>query len=93
MRIKIKGGGGDCIVLSCEILYEQPALIKRNLDTADKVYYIQYIEVLLLKEARAAEMLVMSGNDQDGLIFRAILLQHLPLPVPNDTKGKISLSA
>ena len=49
---------------------------------ADKVYYIQYIKELPLKEARAAEMSVMTGNYQDaenmllqsGLVFRAILL-------------------
>ena len=49
---------------------------------ADKVYYIQYIKELPLKEARAAEMSVMTGNYQDaenmllqsGLVFRAIVL-------------------
>ena len=49
---------------------------------AEKVYYIQYIKELPLKEARAAEMSVMSGHYQDaentllqaGLVFRAILL-------------------
>jgi len=53
-----------------------------NLQEADKVYYIQYIRELPLKEVRAAEMSVLSGNYQDaestllqsGLIFRAILL-------------------
>ena len=46
------------------------------------MYYIQYIKELPLKEARAAEMSVMTGNYQDaenmllqsGLVFRAILL-------------------
>ena len=31
---------------------------------ADKVYYIQYIKELPLKEARAAEMSVMTGHYQ-----------------------------
>jgi intraflagellar transport protein 80 len=64
----------------------------RHLDTAeaaysaiqeaDKVHYIQYIRELPLKEARDAEMAVLTGNYQDaenillqaGLTFRAILL-------------------
>ena len=68
------------------------AVHARHLDTAevayaaiqeaDKVYYIQYIKELPLKEARAAEMAVMTGHYQDaenmllqaGLTFRAILL-------------------
>ena len=33
---------------------------------SDKVYYIQYIKELPLKEARAAEMSVMSGHYQDA---------------------------
>ena len=72
------------------------AVHARHLDTAevayaaiqeaDKVYYIQYIKELPLKEARAAEMAVMTGHYQDaenmllqaGLTFRAILLNiHL----------------
>ena len=54
---------------SCDMLFEQ-------------VYYIQYIKELPLKEARAAEMAVMTGHYQDaenlllqsGLVFRAVLL-------------------
>ena len=46
------------------------------------MYYIQYIKELPLKEARLAEMAVMTGHYQDaenlllqsGLIFRAVLL-------------------
>ena len=46
------------------------------------MYYIQYIKELPLKEARAAEMAVMTGHYQDaenlllqsGLVFRAVLL-------------------
>ena len=57
---------------------------------ADKVYYIQYIKELPLKEARAAEMSVMTGSYQDaenmllqsGLVFRAILLIIYYLPPP-----------
>ena len=49
---------------------------------SEQVYYIQYIKELPLKEARAAEMAVMTGHYQDaenlllqsGLIFRAVLL-------------------
>ena len=49
---------------------------------SDQVYYIQYIKELPLKEARAAEMAVMTGHYQDaenlllqsGLVFRAVLL-------------------
>ena len=52
------------------------------LQEADKVYYIQYIKDLPLKEARAAEMSVMTGHYQDaenyllqaGLVYRAIQL-------------------
>ena len=48
----------------------------------EQVYYIQYIKELPLKEARLAEMAVMTGHYQDaenlllqsGLIFRAVLL-------------------
>lgn len=49
---------------------------------SDQVYYIQYIKEMPLKEARAAEMAVMTGHYQDaenlllqaGLVFRAVLL-------------------
>ena len=52
------------------------------INEADKVHYIQYIKELPSKEARNAEMAVLTGNYQDaenillqgGLIFRAILL-------------------
>ena len=68
------------------------AVQAKHLDTAevayaaiqesDKVYYIQYIKELPLKEARSAEMSVMTGHYQDaentllqsGLVFRAIVL-------------------
>ena len=56
--------------------------IKSNLKTrfnfnliaqeADKVYYIQYIKTLPVKEARMAEMAVLSGHYQDA---ENILLQ------------------
>ncbi len=52
------------------------------INEADKVHYIQYIKELPSKEARNAEMAVLTGNYQDaenillqaGLSFRAILL-------------------
>lgn len=52
------------------------------INEADKVHYIQYIRELPSKEARNAEMAVLTGNYQDaenillqaGLSFRAILL-------------------
>ena len=52
------------------------------INEADKVHYIQYIRELPSKEARNAEMAVLTGNYQDaenillqaGLTFRAILL-------------------
>ena len=79
----------DSVLWSC---LAGMAVHAKHLDTAevayaaiqesDKVYYIQYIKELPLKEARAAEMSVMSGHYQDaensllqaGLVFRAILL-------------------
>ncbi len=53
-----------------------------SIQEADKVHYIQYINTLPSREARNAEMSVLTGNYQDaenillqaGLTFRAILL-------------------
>ena len=62
-------------LLPCQVSYAA-------IQEADKVYYIQYIKELPLKEARAAETSVMTGHYQDaenillqaGLVFRAIVL-------------------